>query len=99
MKKRYNKQSELDRLKDDNEFLKIAIQTREDCYNTVLDEKNKLERVMKELTYMLLHMDVIENLVKDDFSTTSAVIKTAINKFRHDIVNGFYENKVVTNEK
>ena len=99
MKKRYNRLSELDRLKEDNEFLWIGIEAREDAYTTILGEKNNLERVMKELTYMLLHMDVIENLVKDDFSTTSAVIKTAINKFRHDIVNGFYDNKVVTDEK
>ena len=99
MRKRYNRQSELDKLKDDNEFLRIAIRTREDCYSTILGEKNNLERVMKELTYMLLHMEVLESLVENDIDITSAVIKTAINKFRHDIVNGFYENKVVTTDK
>ena len=90
MRKKYNKQSELDKLQSENDFLQKGIESREEAYDTIYREKERQMRLVKELTYMLLHMEVIEDLIKNDHNHTSKIVKKAFAQLKHQLVNGFY---------
>lgn len=60
MSKKHNK---LDKLQAENDFLKKGIDSREEAYASIYDEKETQVKLVKEITYMLLHMKVIEDLI------------------------------------
>lgn len=97
MRKKYNKQSELDKLQNENDFLQKGIESREEAYDTIYREKERQMRLVKELTYMLLHMEVIEDLIKNDHNHTSKIVKRAFAQMKHQLVNGFYADGTINN--
>ena len=89
--------NEIKRLKIENDFLKKGIKNREDAYESIFNEKETQVKLLRELTYMLLHMEVIEDLVKNDHNHTSMIVKKAFAELKHRLVNGFYADGKMTN--
>lgn len=89
--------NEIKRLKIENDFLKKGIKNREDAYESIFNEKETQVKLLKELTYMLLHMEVIEDLVKNDHNHTSMIVKKAFAELKQRLVNGFYADGKMTN--
>ena len=87
MSKKHNK---LDKLQAENDFLKKGIDSREEAFESIYNEKETQVRLVKELTYMLLHMEVIEDLIKNDHNQTSKIVKKAFAQLKHQLINGFY---------
>lgn len=89
--------NEIKRIKIENDFLKKGIKNREDAYESIFNEKETQVKLLKELTYMLLHMEVIEDLVKNDHNHTSVIVKKAFAELKQRLVNGFYADGKMTN--
>ena len=88
--------NEIKRLKIENDFLKKGIKNREDAYESIFNEKETQVKLLKELTYMLLHMEVIEDLVKNDHNHTSMIVKKAFAELKQRLVNVFYADGKMT---
>ena len=88
---------QIKRLKEENEFLQKGIDTRESAHDYVCKQRDTQMAVTHELVYMLLFMEVIEDLIKNDYTTVSQTIKRAINKFRHELTDGFSQNHLILN--
>ncbi|WP_028902734.1 hypothetical protein [Prevotella sp. P6B4] len=88
--------NEIKRLKIENDFLKKGIKNREDAYESIFNEKETQVKLLKELAYMLLHMEVIEDLVKNDHNHTSMIVKKAFAELKQRLVNGFYADGKMT---
>jgi len=90
---------QIKQLKEENKFLQVGIDTREDAYNFVSEQLDKAMALQQELTYILLYMEVIEGLIKDDFSANAKTIKRAITKFKMELMDGFAKNHCITHLK
>lgn len=99
MSKNYikNLKNEIKRLKEENQFLQKGIDSREEAHNFVCKQRDKAMALQQELTYLLLYMQVLEGLIKDDFSSNAKTIKRAINKFKMELTDGFGANHLINN--
>lgn len=99
MSKNYikNLKNEIKRLKKENQFLQKGIDSREEAHNFVCKQRDKAMALQQELTYLLLYMQVLEGLIKDDFSSNAKTIKRAINKFKMELTDGFGANHLINN--
>ena len=84
-------------LKEENEFLQKGIDTREDAHDYVCKQRDTQMAVTQKLVYMLLFMEVIEDLIKNDYTTVSKTIKRAINKFKQELTDGFSQDHLILN--
>ena len=87
--------NEIKRLKEENDFLKKGIDSREEAHNIVSEQRDKAMALQQELTYLLLYMEVVEALLKNDFSTNAKTIKRAITKFKMELTDGFAANHLL----
>lgn len=97
MSKNYikNLKNEIKRLKEENQFLQKGIDSREEAHNIVSEQRDKAMALQQELTYLLLYMEVVEALLKNDFSTNAKTIKRAITKFKMELTDGFAANHLL----
>ena len=97
MSKNYikNLKNEIKRLKEENQFLQKGIDSREEAHNIVSEQRDKAMALQQELTYLLLYMEVVEALLKNDFSTNANTIKRAITKFKMELTDGFAANHLL----
>ena len=97
MSKNYikNLKNEIKRLKEENQFLQKGIDSREEAQNIVSEQRDKAMALQQELTYLLLYMEVVEALLKNDFSTNANTIKRAITKFKMELTDGFAANHLL----
>ena len=97
MSKNYikNLKNEIKRLKGENQFLQVGIDSREEAHNIVCEQRDKAMALQQELTYLLLYMEVVEALLKNDFSTNAKTIKRAITKFKMELTDGFAANHLL----
>ena len=97
MSKNYikNLKNEIKRLKEENQFLQVGIDSREEAHNIVSEQRDKAMALQQELTYLLLYMEVVEALLKNDFSTNAKTIKRAITKFKMELTDGFAANHLL----
>lgn len=97
MSKNYikNLKNEIKRLKEENQFLQKGIDSREEAHNIVSEQRDKAMALQQELTYLLLYMEVVEALLKNDFSTNAKTIKRAITKFKMELTDGFGANHLI----
>ena len=97
MSKNYikNLKNEIKRLKEENQFLQKGIDSREEAHDHVFKENEKHMAVTQELTFLLVYMEVIEALLKNDFSTNAKTIKRAITKFKMELTDGFAANHLL----
>ena len=89
--------NEIKQLKKEIDFLNKGIDSREEAFESIYNEKETQVRLVKELTYMLLHMEVIEDLIKNDHNHTSKIVKRAFAQMKHQLVNGFYADGTINN--
>lgn len=88
MRKKYNKQSELDKLQKDNDFLQKGIESREEAYDTIYREKERQMAVTKQLTYLFIIIDSLDKLTNSDNSQMSRAIKKALNTTKAELAQG-----------
>lgn len=89
--------NEIKQLKKEIDFLNKGIDSREEAFESIYNEKETQVRLVKELTYMLLHMEVIEDLIKNDHNQTSKIVKRAFAQLKHQLINGFYADGTINN--
>lgn len=100
MSKNYikNLKNEIKGLKEENQFLQVGIDSREEAHNIVSEQRDKAMALQQELVFLLLYMQAVEEaLLKDDFSSNSKTIKRAINKFKMELTDGFGANHLINN--
>ena len=83
-------------LEEENQFLQIGIETREDAHNLVSEQRDKAMMVTQELTILLIYMEAMANLLKDEDSYNSRIIRKAIGIFKKELSDGFAENHLIT---
>ena len=85
MRKKYNKQSELDKLQKDNDFLQKGIDSREDAYDTIYREKEKQIAITKQLTYLFIIIDSLDKLTNSDNSPMCKAIRNSLNATKREL--------------
>ena len=97
MRKNYVKRlkKKIRRLKKETQFLQVGIDSREEAHNFVCEQRDKAMALQQELTYLLLYMEVVEGIIKDDFSSNAKTIKRAITKFKMELTDGFAANHLL----
>ena len=83
------------RLKEENEFLQKGIDSREDAHNYVCEQRDKSMALTQEITFLLLYIESIQELIKDDYSSNAKTIKRAIGKFKQELTDGFSCNHMI----
>jgi hypothetical protein len=83
------------RLKEENEFLQKGIDSREDAHNYVCEQRDKSMALTQEITFLLLYIESIQELIKDDYSSNAKTIKRAIGKFKQELTDGFSSNHMI----
>ena len=83
------------RLKEENEFLQKGIDSREDAHNYVSEQRDKSMALTQEITFLLLYIESIQELIKDDYSSNAKTIKRAIGKFKQELTDGFSSNHMI----
>lgn len=83
------------RLKEENEFLQKGIDSREDAHNYVCKQRDKSMALTQEITFLLLYIEAIQELIKDDYSSNAKTIKRAISKFKQELTDGFSYNHMI----
>lgn len=84
------------KLEEENEFLQKGIDTREDAHNFVCEQRDRHMALCQELVFLLLYMESIEALLKEDYSSNSKIIKKAITRFKVELTNGFGSTHLIT---
>ena len=88
---------EIRRLKKENQFLQVGIDSREDAYNCIDEQLTTQSALTQELFFLVEYMSVIEQaLLTNDLSTNARTIKRAITNFKSEITEGFYANHLIT---
>ena len=87
---------QIKQLKEENKFLQVGIDSREDAYNFVSEQLDKAMALQQELTFLLIYTEAIVNLLKDDYSSNAKTIKRAIGKFKAELIDSFGSNRLTT---
>ena len=88
--------SRIKELQKENEFLQRGIDSREDAHNYVCEQRDKSMALTQEITFLLLYIEAIQELIKDDYSSNAKTIKRAIGKFKQELTGGFSSNHLIT---
>lgn len=87
--------SRIKELQKENEFLQKGIDSREEAHNIVSEQRDKAMALTQEITFLLLYIEAIQELIKDDYSSNAKTIKRAINKFKMELTDGFAANHLI----
>ena len=87
--------SRIKELQKENEFLQKSIDSREDAHNYVSEQRDKSMALTQEITFLLLYIEAIQELIKDDYSSNAKTIKRAIGKFKQELTDGFSSNHMI----
>ena len=88
--------SRIKELQKENEFLQKGIDSREDAHNYVCEQRDKSMALTQEITFLLLYIESLQELIKDDYSSNAKTIKRAIGKFKQELTDGFSSNHLIT---
>ena len=88
--------SRIKELQKENEFLQKGIDSREDAHNYVSEQRDKSMALTQEITFLLLYIEAIQELIKDDYSSNAKTIKRVIGKFKQELTDGFSSNHLIT---
>ena len=83
------------KLQEENEFLQRGIDSREDAHNIVYDQLNTHMALTQELTVLLIYMNAILALIKEDTTSNGRIVKRAIGKFMQELTDGFLANHLI----
>lgn len=87
--------SKIKELQKENEFLQKGIDSRENAHNYVCEQRDKSMALTQEITFILLYISAIQELIKNDYSSNAKTIKRAINKFKQELTDGFSSNHLI----
>ena len=87
--------SRIKELQKENEFLQKGIDSREDAHNYVCEQRDKSMALTQEISFLLLYIESIQELIKDDYSSNAKTIKRAIGKFKQELTDGFANNHLI----
>ena len=87
--------SRIKELQKENEFLQKGIDSREDAHNYVSEQRDKSMALTQEITFLLLYIEAIQELIKDDYSSNAKTIRKAIGKFKQELTDGFSSNHMI----
>ena len=87
--------SRIKELQKENEFLQKGIDSREDAHNYVCEQRDKSMALTQEITFLLLYIEAIQELIKDDYSSNAKTIRKAIGKFKQELTDGFSSNHMI----
>ena len=85
-------QSELEKLRKENEILHQWVDQKEDAYLAIEERYNTQQTITMRLTWLLFMLEEMVELAKKDFSPISGVILKAIAAFEDEIILGFYHD-------
>lgn len=83
MNKRYIK-----RLKNEIDFLQKGIESREEAYDALYKEKERLMGISKQLTYLFIIIDSLDKLTNSDNSPMSRAIRKALDSTKAELGKG-----------
>ncbi len=83
---------EIKKLKEENKFLQLGINTREEAHDYVCKQRDMAMALTQEITFLLLYLESIQELIKDDCTYNVNTIKRAIGKFKQELTDGFTDN-------
>ena len=87
--------SRIKELQKENEFLQKGIDSREQAHDIACEQRDRAMALQQELVFLLLYMQAVEEVIKDDFSSNAKTIKRAINKFKMELTDGFAANHLI----
>ena len=87
---RKRKHDLIERLRFENDLLHQGIELREDINDAIRKDKDTQIYIIKHLTFLILYMESLELITRDNNNSTSQTITRAINHFKQEITNGFY---------
>ena len=87
--------SRIKELQKENEFLQKGIDSREQAHDIACEQRDRAMALQQELVFLLLYMQAVEEVIKDDFSSNAKTIKRAINKFKMELTDGFGANHLI----
>ena len=87
--------NKLEALKRENMFLHRGIDSREQAHDIACEQRDRAMALQQELVFLLLYMQAVEEVIKDDFSSNAKTIKRAINKFKMELTDGFAANHLI----
>ena len=83
---------QIKKLQEENKYLQVGIDIREKAYDCVCEQRDIQMAMSQELTFLLLYMESIVSMIKDDYSTNAKTIRRAIGKFKSELFDGFASN-------
>ena len=89
--------NKLEALKRENMFLHRGIDSREQAHDIACEQRDRAMALQQELVFLLLYMQAVEEVIKDDFRSHAKTIKRAINKFKMELTDGFGANHLINN--
>ena len=87
--------NKLEALKRENMFLHRGIDSRDQAHDIACEQRDRAMALQQELVFLLLYMQAVEEVIKDDFSSNAKTIKRAINKFKMELTDGFAANHLI----
>ena len=87
--------SRIKELQKENEFLQRGINSREDAHNYVCRQRDISMALTQEVFFLLLYIESIQALIKDDNSINAKTIRRAIGKFKQELTDGFASNHLI----
>ena len=87
--------NKLEALKRENMFLHRGIDSREQAHDIACEQRDRAMAETQELFFLLLYIEAIQELIKDDYSSNAKTIKRAIGKFKQELTDGFSCNHMI----
>lgn len=88
--------NKLEALKRENMFLHRRIDSREQAHDIACEQRDRAMAETQELFFLLIYIEAIQELIKDDYSSNAKTIKRAIGKFKQELTGGFSSNHLIT---
>lgn len=80
----------MDKLKTENDILRKWIDQKEDAYLALEKGNKNLQIIISRLAYLMMLLEDMENICKEDNTKASGVILMAIAAFRDELTFGYY---------
>ena len=87
--------SRIKELQKENEFLQRGIDSREQAHDIACEQRDRAMAETQELFFLLIYIEAIQELIKDDYSSNAKTIKRAIGKFKQELTDGFSSNHMI----
>ncbi len=80
----------IESLRFENDLLHQGIELREEINDAIKKDKDTQVYIIKHLTFLILYMESLDAIARNNNNPTSKIISNAINHFKQELTNGFY---------